>query len=736
MKNTIKYLAIAAALVLGLASCTKKAPEYQPAPAVGNAEVFFAPNQPTTVNLKGNEGVISVGVKRVQTASSLTATISSTSPSLFTVPSSVTFDAGAATAVLNITFQPASLEEEVEYAFNLTITSDTTPYGAAEYNFIATIPASWNTWRKGTLHEEPYWGEIETKTLYYQELSSELLLCKFEDCFGHDTGPTYPVQDYVFYWNTKTNRLYIPVQWMGYENSNGLTWFSDEPAFYNLYWAMKNGAGYGAGTFGPGAGQVEGSAEWFEFCDAFRDAYPEDYYPYYDGNGGFYLADQYIAGYPGDASVYLGRYVAGDAWDYFIADGFVRKTDYNGEKYFGASSALYEGYAESWMLSNDASYPYEFEASMRYDASYLDSAKLDEDGNFDVNAKENQDLTTTYYIANYFGEDQCLAFTAPVPELLKEGSEISDVDNEQATGLQFMGNALYVNVKKGSVSFENDDEFPTFYIILSVFSMDEEGNVTYNFGTANEMYQAEEYGKDNYTLDDVDGANLAYYVGTWDMYSNDYGEDGAVYEYTTTIDYVGQDEETGEHVVKITNLSGYYGTLGLVDELYATWDSSYGLLFLTGQNLENPVTYQGTDYEIGVYPWDPDTDSRYGQANSLIGGITEDGYIAFVNRYSGVNLSGLCYYITDLGWLAKVYYFWGIKVSDETSSVGNLNGQFSRYQEKATVAGSGVLANNYGKIGSGNRGTKLQSAKTVRMVNLSGCKKADKEVELQNIPLK
>ena len=83
-----------------------------------------------------------------------------------------------------------------------------------------------------------------------------------------------------------------------------------------------------------------------------------------------------------------------------------------------------------------------------------------------------------------------------------------------------------------------------------------------------------------------------------------------------------------------------------------------------------------------------------------------------------------------------MYYFWGIKVSDETSSVGNLNGQFSRYQEKATVAGSGVLANNYGKIGSGNRGTKLQSAKTVRMVNLSGCKKADKEVELQNIPLK
>ena len=265
--------------------------------------------------------------------------------------------------------------------------------------------------------------------------------------------------------------------------------------------------------------------------------------------------------------------------------------------------------------------------------------------------------------------------------------------------------------------------------------MDEEGNVTFNFGTADEIYQALEYGKDNYTLDDIDGANLNYYVGTWQMYSNDFGEDGAVYQYNTTIEYVGQDEETGEYVVKITNLSGYYGSLGLVDEIYASWDTSYGLLWLYGQNLENPVTYQGEEYPIGIYPWDPDTDTRYGQGNCLLGGITEDGYLAFVNRYTGVNLAGLCYYIDGLGWLAKVYYFWGEKISNETSSVSGM-GQFGRIQDKAAVAGSGVLANNYGKIGSGNRGTKLQSAKTVRMVNLSGCKKSDKEVELQNIPLK
>lgn len=716
MKNTIKYLAIAAALVLGLASCTKKAPEYQPAPAVGNAEVFFAPNQPTTVNLKGNEGVISVGVKRVQTASSLTATISSTSPSLFTVPSSVTFDAGAATAVLNITFQPASLEEEVEYAFNLTITSDTTPYGSSEYNFIASIPAAWQKFGTGTLTED-WWGEVETKmTLWYQDIDSHTRLCKIEKCFGHDTGPTYDVQDYMFYWDTETNFLRIPMHYMGYTNTDGYkVYYGDAESFfrdvYDYTDEMMQRNGYA-------------SVEDYAYN---AQGYTR---PYYDGNGGFYLASWYFFSKEDKAG---SGYSFGDSVDIFIADGFVRKTDYNGEKFFGASSALYEGYAESWMLSNDASYPYEFEANMRYDASYLDNAKLDEDGNFDVNAKENQGLTTTYYITDYFGEDQCLAFTAPVPELLKEGSEISDVDNEQTTGLQFMGNDLYVNVKKGSVSFENDDEFPTFYIILSVFSMDEEGNVTYNFGTANEMYQALDYGKDNYTIDDIYGGYKEDYIGTWEMTAID--SSGSPYNYYMAIEDNGTDEE-GNEWLKIHNLTGWTGSYGLVDDVDALY-SGYVIYVFGGQVLETPFVMGDYVSSVKINLYDPDSGKNYSSPNnSVLGGICSDGNFAFVNRYNGVNLCGFYYSLPDIDmYLDVAYYIWGEKISNETSSLGR-NGQFGRFQEKDTVAGYGVLANNYDKIGTANRGTKLQSAKTVRMVNLSGCKKADKEAELQIITLK
>ena len=56
MKRFFQYLALASALVTGLASCVQKAPEYEAADPVGNAEVFFAPTLPASYNLKGNEG--------------------------------------------------------------------------------------------------------------------------------------------------------------------------------------------------------------------------------------------------------------------------------------------------------------------------------------------------------------------------------------------------------------------------------------------------------------------------------------------------------------------------------------------------------------------------------------------------------------------------------------------------------------------------------------------------------
>jgi len=714
--KAFKYLAIAGAMVFGLVACEKKAPEYEPAPAAGTAEVFFAPTLPASYNLKGNDGKLTIEVNRIQTASGLTVGLNSDAPSLFSVPGSVTFDAGSKTAKVDITFDPTALEEEVNYAFKLTLTEETTPYASAEYSFTASIPAAWLVFGTGTFYECPdWWNEVETKTLYYQILADGTYLMKIPECFGHDTiagGNPYNVQDYIFYWDPETNFCRVPAQYMGYDSSSyGQYWHSDVASFYELY-------------RGPRADGVD----WGDYMRA--NGY---YMPYYDGNGGFYLSDQYYYG-PEPYSSHWGYGNWDLTPDCFIVDGFVRTVDYNGDKYVGASSALYEGTMES-MLFASTDEPARFEQSLLYDASYQDDA-YDEEGNFD--AEENADLTTTYYLPNYFAEGQCLAFTAPVPELLKDGSEITDVENYQATGTQFMGHNLYVNVKKGSVSFEEDSEFPVFDIILTVYSMVEEDETLVadmSFGTAEEKFYALEYGKDNYTLDDISGANLSSYLGTWNMFSTDFS-DGGVYGYETTVEDAGQDEDDGTYYVKISNLSGIDGSLGLVDELYAEWDTNYGLLWLYGQDFENPITYNESEYTIGMYPWDPDTDKRYGQGNCLIGGLTADGVLAFVNLYDGVNLSGMCYYIDGLGWLAKVYNIYGIPA--DGTSIGTGMSKFSKARLQSEPVGNYVMMPETKLSGNfhGNKSVKKTASVSAqsRVINPANLKKAEKNLNPEMVP--
>lgn len=703
MNKFIQYLALASVAAFGLASCVEEAPAYEPAEAAGTAEVFFSPSLPATYNLKGNDGAISVTVSRVQSAGTLTANLSSSAPAEFSVPASVTFGDGSKTASFTITFDPNDLEEDVTYPFTVTILNETTPYGAAEYSFTASVPSAWNVFGTGDLNEV-WWGETEPKkTIYYQDLSETLRYCKIEGCFGYETiaaGEDYPVQDYVFYWNTETNQIYIPIRSMGYVPSNyGVpVYYGDESAFYNLYWEQYQ--------------LEEGTDEWFDFCDQFRASYPEDYYPYYDGNGGFYLADQYIVGKPG-TSEYQGRYNSGSDWDFLICDGFERFTDYNDDAHFGASKALYEGVAES-MLFATGSTPVTFEQSLRYDADY------------EFDPEEDDEVYTTYYLADYFDEGQCLAFKALIPELLEEGAEIEDVDNEQPAGIQVMGQDLYVSVKGGSVSLSKVDgeTFPVFSITLNVYTKDAEGTVLSDFGKITEVYKALAYGKNGYTLDDIWGGYKEDYLGTWEMYST---EDGVEYAYPVLITDEGRDED-GTEWVKITNLSGYDGWSGMVDELYATF-SNYTLL-VPGQDLEYPVTYGGTQHVVSVYPADPDTETIYGQANAILAGICEDGALAFVNRYNGVNLSAFYYQIGDLGGLTMFYNIYGFQV--EGASLAPAHNYYDQYtnrrQSKAVNGGKAMAARKISGTSASKR-VRTKVEKAVRSVNVSNCVRREKKSE-------
>ncbi|MBO4475827.1 MAG: hypothetical protein J5737_03810 [Bacteroidales bacterium] len=333
MKYIKTYLFALAFAALTLAACDKtEVPEYHRAAPTDGEQVFFPSSLGDRIAMAQGSTMFEVPIQRGSQnleAVDVPITASGEGIEFFSVPGTVSFPEWVETVKIPITVKDLdALGMNNFHKLTLSIADEamTTPYGRSSVTIEAGIELPWIKFDDGILYEVPYWGEEEEKVMEYQELSPTLRICRITECFGHDTiegGGEYDVQDYIWYWNPETNRCYVPVQWMGYENKNGRTWFSDEPAFYNHYWAMKNGVGYGADKgYGNGAGAVEGTEDWFAFCDAFRDAYPEDYYPYYDGNGTFYLADQYIAGYPSDPDAYLGRYTGGGDADYFAGANF------------------------------------------------------------------------------------------------------------------------------------------------------------------------------------------------------------------------------------------------------------------------------------------------------------------------------------------------------------------------------------------------------------------------------
>ena len=329
MKKSILNIALLSLLAIAAVSCAKETSPYKPAEPVQGEQVYFPNTLSERIVLDKNQNSFDLPIFRnAETLEALDVAIeaSGNGVDLFDIPGLVSFQNGEKESKITVSYNPEEIEANVFYDIVIKISDEgiTTPYGTSSFAFTVGIELPWIAFDSGIISESPdWWGEEENKTLYYQQISETVRYCRIPECFGYMTiagGEPYDVQDYTFYWNTKTNQIYIPKQYMGYTNSNGPTFFLDESEFYNWYW---EGYGYAAGT-----------DEWFAFCDSFRAKYPTDYYPYYDGNGGFFLADFYSAGEPGTAS-FLGFYVQAGTPDTFICNSFVRKDFTSSVEYGG-----------------------------------------------------------------------------------------------------------------------------------------------------------------------------------------------------------------------------------------------------------------------------------------------------------------------------------------------------------------------------------------------------------------
>jgi len=280
--NRILLSLMTCATLFGLSACKDDE-------GVGGGEANVSPDcffieQQLAYNLTTNPTII-VPVARLAKGAETVVNVSATGSPLFTVPSSVKIENGNRIGEMELTYDPKSLTFNETYELDITIAGFTSIYGYEKVHVIIEYPTSYFEYGAGTIYEG-WWGEQEDKTLFVREYAENVYQCFLPECWGHDSGAGYPVQDYVFFWNTATNKLYIPFQYMGCED-----------------WCVGD-QGSIACKFG-GPDYKAGSAQWMEYIDGVyaAHAYPQ---PHYDpSKKAFYLSDS-AACSPADGTVAYG----------------------------------------------------------------------------------------------------------------------------------------------------------------------------------------------------------------------------------------------------------------------------------------------------------------------------------------------------------------------------------------------------------------------------------------------
>ena len=279
--NRILLSILACATLFGLSAC-QKGNDTGGNQAVSD-DCFFIEQQ-LAYNLTSNPTII-VPVARLAKAAEAVVNVSSTGSDLFTVPSSVKIENGNRIGEMELTYDPKSLTFNETYELDISISDFKSIYGYQKVHVIIEYPTSYFEFGTGTIYED-WWGEQEDKTMFVREYAENVYQCYLPECWGHDSGAGYPVQDYVFFWNTKTNKVYVPFQFMGCED-----------------WCIAD-QGAIACKFG-GPDYKVGSADWMTFIDQkyASHAYPQ---PHYDpAKKAFYLSDS-AACSPADGSVSYG----------------------------------------------------------------------------------------------------------------------------------------------------------------------------------------------------------------------------------------------------------------------------------------------------------------------------------------------------------------------------------------------------------------------------------------------
>ncbi len=180
MKNIKSLLyAAAAVLLLPLTSCSDD--DYALVPAPAGQEVYFSESLTTTIALSRDASTVEIPVMRVKTEEAETIQLMSQDESgLFTIPSSVTFAAGANKANVVISYNVEDLTPSEEYPVSLLVMGNDSEWGKSQVELKLFLTEPWVKLGTGLFRDD-----IVAPAFGFESLEEEVEIYEYEGREGY-----------------------------------------------------------------------------------------------------------------------------------------------------------------------------------------------------------------------------------------------------------------------------------------------------------------------------------------------------------------------------------------------------------------------------------------------------------------------------------------------------------------------------------------------------------------------
>ncbi|MBQ7441800.1 MAG: hypothetical protein IJ580_07510 [Prevotella sp.] len=248
MKLNKIFLGLLGVAAFTMASCSSD-DKYEWA-SVSGPQVFFSDQNPTQFEIDPDGTSFNVPITRADDTSSLTVNLTSTTEnSMYSVPSSVTFNAGQKEAYIPVSYDASKIEYGRYDDITITIAdaASATPWGIQEFTFKAGV-TDWGPWEKwnsagtATYTYVNFWGGDDPGLPFvyrHNMIKTNLYQFKLSN-WGYGV-------DIIFDYDEETGYVTCAKQWTGYDHSSyGYVYAED----YNAYRAEKDYApvssGYGS----------------------------------------------------------------------------------------------------------------------------------------------------------------------------------------------------------------------------------------------------------------------------------------------------------------------------------------------------------------------------------------------------------------------------------------------------------------------------------------------------------